>query len=87
MMKAAEGPNGHLQLGKTTEVSEEFHKATHTLIRPPAQMANLIAVSCNRPRCWRLVVPTDETDETEEAVFRVQGVVCGKQLPPVMEAM
>jgi hypothetical protein len=32
---------------------------------------------------WRLTKPSDGSDQLEEIVFRIQGVLCEKDLPPV----
>lgn len=35
------------------------------------------------PRSWRIIIPTQDKDISEEVVLRLQGIVCGKDLPPV----
>ncbi|KAJ2914455.1 hypothetical protein MD484_g5957, partial [Candolleomyces efflorescens] len=46
------------------------------------QMDNYRVHSFTQPRAWRLCVGEIE-EALEEATFRVQGVLCGKDLPPV----
>jgi hypothetical protein len=37
----------------------------------------------NTPRSWRITLATQDNEVLEEVVLRVQGIVCGKVLPPV----
>lgn len=32
---------------------------------------------------WRLTEPSDGSDELEEIVLRIQGILCEKDLPPL----
>ena len=35
------------------------------------------------PRSWRITIPTQDNNTFEEVVLRLQGIVCGKDLPPI----
>jgi hypothetical protein len=37
----------------------------------------------NRPKSWKLIRKDDEDGIFEEIVLRVQGILCGKSLPPI----
>jgi len=36
------------------------------------------------PRSWRITIPTQDNDIFEEVVLHLQGIVCGKDLPPIL---
>jgi hypothetical protein len=38
----------------------------------------------NKPRSWRITLPTQENEIFEEVIVRIQGIVCNKHLPPVL---
>ncbi len=37
----------------------------------------------SQPTCWRLTIPTTDDTPAEEVVFRMQGIVADKALPPI----
>ncbi|KAJ2934233.1 hypothetical protein H1R20_g2861, partial [Candolleomyces eurysporus] len=48
------------------------------------KLANCTTRFFNQPRAWRLCIEKGPDSSLEEACFRVQGVLCGKDLPPVV---
>ncbi|KAJ2915584.1 hypothetical protein MD484_g4827, partial [Candolleomyces efflorescens] len=47
------------------------------------EFADLTVNLFSQPRAWRLCSETGQDSTLEEACFKVQGVLCGKDLPPV----
>jgi hypothetical protein len=45
-----------------------------------SQLADYRVIKFDSPDSWRL---TNTTDESTEASFRIQGILCGFELPPV----
>jgi hypothetical protein len=45
-----------------------------------------ITITCSAaPLSWRMVLPASaDSDEREEAVIRLQGILCNKDLPPIL---
>jgi len=50
----------------------------------PTGLADKVSVTqYDKPRDWRITLPTEEDDVLEEVVLRLQGIECVKALPPV----
>jgi hypothetical protein len=39
--------------------------------------------SMEKPHCWKLVRIEQNTQEHEEVVLRIQGILCDKSMPPI----
>jgi hypothetical protein len=35
-------------------------------------------------RSWKLGIPESEDSEAEEVILRIQGIVCNRDLPPIL---
>jgi hypothetical protein len=67
-------------------VKVRTHKAYMILINRNIQNeASIAAITASdKPRVWRITVPASDEGQLEEVVLRVQGVLCLKELPPVV---
>jgi len=45
-----------------------------------SQAAEFDLIQFEKPKSWRLAM---KSDDNVEAIFRVQGILCGYDLPPV----
>jgi hypothetical protein len=41
--------------------------------------------SSDNPHSWKIATASKDTKAFEEMVFTVHGIICGKDLPPVMD--
>ena len=72
------------QLANFVEVCT--HKAYIILINQNIQNeASIAAITASdKPPMWCITVPASDEGQLEEVVLRVQGVLCLKELPPVV---
>ncbi|RXW19797.1 hypothetical protein EST38_g6060 [Candolleomyces aberdarensis] len=72
-------------LGRIIEGREPAAEATaRDLHLATSEIGRYTVHSFNQPRAWRLCMDGGSGEGLEEACFRVQGVLCGKDLPPVI---
>ncbi|KZP16751.1 hypothetical protein FIBSPDRAFT_748313 [Athelia psychrophila] len=48
-------------------------------------MDGISAYYTDKPKCWKLATVDPESGDKEEVVITIQGIICQKELPPLME--
>lgn len=48
-------------------------------------MDGISAYHTDKPKSWKLATVDPESGDKEELVIIVQGIICQKELPPLME--
>ena len=49
------------------------------------QIDQIVPMLNEKPNCWRLTIPTSDMTQSEELVMSMQGVIVGKDLPPLLK--
>jgi hypothetical protein len=76
--------DGKYQLSHIEKVRIKFLEQKTIFILSQAQLDKLRPVLNEKPTYWRLVIPNAESDQSEELVLSMQGVITNKELPPVL---